>query len=96
MPPRYDAGREPCPLGQWGWGQGCSHGGCPSLEPGTREAADPHRGGTWGGAAGCSPPFPSPPRAVADEGAAAGAVRGQREPAGTAGAALAGEAAEEG
>ncbi|CAM9594911.1 unnamed protein product [Bubo scandiacus] len=31
-----------------------------------------------------------------DEGAAAGAVRGQREPAGTAGAALTGEAAEEG
>lgn len=26
MPPRYDTGREPHPLGQRGWGQGCGVG----------------------------------------------------------------------
>lgn len=44
----------------------------------------------------CRAALPSPSGAVTDEGAAAGAVRGQREPAGAAGAALTGEAAEEG
>lgn len=26
MPPRYDTAREPCPLGQRGWGQACGMG----------------------------------------------------------------------